>query len=119
MIYDCFVLNEKRMAILYQGSQQILGMLDVRTFASDTAKTSIMVNGEKADASNTYVYKLGTAPVAVTFEQAITAGSDSWVSLSSNPLEVGSLSTNTMVTVAELNSSGKAVAVGTALLNIG
>jgi len=119
MIYDCFVLNEKLNAIFYQGGQAVLGMLDVRTFASDTSKTSIMVNGQKADATNIYLYKLGTAPAAVTYDTVYTAGSDSWVSLSSNPLEVGSLSTNTMVTVIECTSAGKARAVGTALLNIG
>jgi len=118
-LFDCFVLNEKLNAIYYHGSQAVLGTLDVRTAATDVGKTTIYVNGTPADATNVYLYKLGTGKAAVAYNDSLAAGTDSWVSLSSNPLEVGSLSTNTWVTVAEVTSAGKAVAVGSAIINQG
>ena len=116
MIYDCFVLNEKRNAIFCQGSQAILGMLDARTFASDVGKTSIMVNGE-LPSGHSYKYKLGTAPETVAYDDVLTTG---WTALTTNPLEVTPGSTDTVVTVAEANTSdNKAKAVGSAIVNLG
>lgn len=110
------MLNEKHDAIFYQGSQAVLAPLDVRTAATDTGKTTIMVNGS-AESGNSFKYKLGTAPASVAYDDVLTTG---WTALTTNPLEVGSLSTNTMVTVAEVNSTdNKAKAVGTAIINAG
>lgn len=118
-LFDCFVLNEKINAIYYHGSQAVLGSLDVRTAATDAGKTTIYVNGEKADTANKYLYKLGTAAEAVTYDTAYTAGTGNWVAMATNPIEVGTLGTNTMVTVVETTSDGKARAVGTAFINKG
>lgn len=115
-IYDCFVLNEKRNAIFYHGSQAILGMLDVRTFASDTGKTSIMVNGQ-AETGHSFKYKTGTAVESVDYNN--TAYTTGWTALSSNPLEITPTSGHTVVTVIEVDSNNKAFAMGSALLNIG
>lgn len=116
MIYDCFVLNEKRDAIYYQGSQTVLGSLDVRTAATNTGKTTIMVNGA-AESGNSFKYKLGTSAASVSYDEALTTG---WTALTTNPLEVGSLGSNTMVTVAEVNTTdNKAKAVGHAIINAG
>lgn len=116
LIYDCFVLNEKRMAIFFQGSQAILGMLDVRTFASDTGKTSIMVNGE-TPTGYSYKYKTGTAIETVDYNN--TAYTTGWTALSTNPLEITPTSGHTVVTVILVDANNKAFAVGSALLNIG
>lgn len=118
-IFDCFVLNEKRNAVYYIGGQQVLGSLDVRTAATDTNKTTIYVNNTIAS-GHSLSYYLGTAPAAVSYGDTVIGGTTSgWTALSTNPLEVGSLSTNTMVTVAETDSSNYVVAVGNAIINKG
>jgi len=119
LIYDLFVLNEKRMAIFYQGSQAILGMLDVRTFASDTNKSSIMVNGELPTGYE-FSYYVGTSIPAVTYEQVIQGGTTSgWTAMTTNPLEI-TPSTNTVVTVVMADTTAhKVYAVGSALINKG
>ena len=125
LIYDCFVLNEKRNAIFYQGSQAVLGMLDVRTFASDTNKTTIMVNSELPSGYE-FSYYAGTSIPSVTYEQVIQGGTTSGWSLikdSSNNLtniiEI-SPSTATVVTVIMADTTNhKTYAIGSALINVG
>lgn len=116
LIYDCFVLNEKRAAIFYQGSQQVLGMLDVRTFAVGGGKTSIMLNGEAetghtlayataADAATLAAVAYGTAPTGTT-------------AMDTNPITITPTTGHTVVRVVELDAAGKAVAYGDALINL-
>lgn len=124
-IYDCFVLNEKRNAIFYHGSQAILGSLDVRTFASDTSKTTIMVNQELPSGYE-FSYSLGSAPASVTYEQVIQGGTTSgWTKMvdsnsnASNIMEI-TPSTNTVVTVVMVDTTyHKTYAVGSAIINVG
>ena len=120
LIYDCFVLNEKRMAIFYQGAQQILGMLDVRTFASDTGKTSIMVNSELPTGYE-FSYYTGSSIPSVTYEQVINGGTTSnWSAMSTNPLEITPTAGHTVVTVVMADTTAhKVYAVGSALINLG
>lgn len=108
------------MAIFYQGAQQILGMLDVRTFASDTGKTSIMVNSELPTGYE-FSYYEGTSIPSVTYEQVINGGTTSgWTKLTTNPLEITPTSGNTTVTVVMADTTAhKVYAVGSALINIG
>ena len=117
-IYDAFVLNEKRDAIFYQGAQAILGMLDVRTFASDVGKTSIMVNGE-LPTGHSYAYMetndVATDLAGITYNQTVSGTT----ALTTNPLEITPTSGMTDVIVVELDASSKAVAVGVALINVG
>ena len=116
-IYDCFVLNEKRDAIFYQGSQAVLGALDVRTFASDTGKTTLMINGEFDTTNYTYYYKIDTTAPVVTYTGSsfTTTG---WTSLTTNPSSEISTTQGYFVTVVQL-SSGVAVAAGSAVVNVG
>lgn len=120
LIYDCFVLNEKRNAIFYHGSQAVLGMLDVRTFASDTGKTSIMVNGE-VPTGYELSYYTGTAIPTVTYEQVINGGTTAgWTAMSTNPIEITPTSGHTMVTVVRADTTAhKTYAVGSAIINVG
>lgn len=123
-IYDCFVLNEKRDAIFYHGSQAILGDLDVRTFASDVNKTSIMVNGELPSGYE-FSYYTGTSIPSVTYEQVINGGTTSgWTAMTTNPVEVAKSDFNdsgdTVVTVVMADTTNhKVYAVGDAIINIG
>ena len=123
-IYDCFVLNEKRDAIFYHGSQAILGDLDVRTFASDVNKTSIMVNGELPSGYE-FSYYTGTSIPSVTYEQVINGGTTSgWTAMTTNPVEVAKSDFNdsgdTVVTVVMADTTyHKVYAVGEAIINIG
>jgi len=120
-IYDCFVLNEKRNAIFYHGSQAILGALDVRSFAYGSGKTALMVNGDFDTTNYTYYYKIDTtAPVVTYTGSAFTT--TGWTSMTANPFDnSGSGISSTQgyfVTVVQL-SSGVAVAAGSAVVNVG
>ena len=108
------------MAIFYQGSQAILGMLDVRTFASDVGKTSIMVNGELPTGYELSYYE-GTSIPAVTYEQVINGGTTTgWAKMATNPVEITPTSGNTTVTVVMADTTAhKVYAVGSALINVG
>ena len=115
LIYDCFVLNEKRNAIFYQGSQQVLGMLDIRTFATGEGKTSIMMNGE-LETGHTLVYVKAADADSLT---KVTYGAAfSGTAMSTNPINITPAITDTVVRVVELDSDGKAVAYGDALINL-
>ena len=74
-IYDCFVLNEKSNAIYYHGAQGVLKTLDVLTAPGATGKTKVIVT-PATEGTNTWVYKTGTAPTAVTYGTALTAPAD-------------------------------------------
>ena len=54
MIYDCFVLNEKAKAVYYHGSQAVLKILNVGTAATDTGKTTILVEPGTMEGSKRY-----------------------------------------------------------------
>ena len=108
VIYDCFVLNEKADAIYYHGAQPVLRLLDVTTAdQGDNSNIRVLVNPE-AEKGNSFVYKLGAAATAVTYEQDLS----SWTALPASGTVVAKGS-NAVVTVAEVNSTTKkAVAVG-------
>lgn len=118
-IYDCFVLNEKRNAIFYHGSQAVLGALDVRTFADASGYTDIMINGEFDTVNFTYYYKIDTSAPVVTYTGTAftTTG---WTSMTTNPIKSASSTTqNYFVTVVQLDGNGVAVAAGSAVVNVG
>ena len=116
-IYDCFVLNEKRNAIFYHGSQAALGALDIRTFASSSGKTTIMVNGDFDTTNFTYYYKIDTTAPVVTYT-GTSFTTTGWTSLTTNPSSEISTTQDYFVTVVQL-SSGVAVAAGSAVVNVG
>lgn len=106
--YDCFVLNEKADAIFYHGSQPVLRVLSVTTAdQGDNSNIRVLVNPE-AEKGNSFVYKLGSAATAVTYEQDLS----SWTALPASGTIVAK-GANAVVTVAEINATTKkAVAVG-------
>jgi len=125
-IYDCFVLNEKRNAIFYHGSQAILGMLDVRTFASAAGKTTIMVNQELPSGYE-FSYYTGTSIPSVTYEQVIQGGTTTgWTKMvdgssnASNIMEITPTSGHTTATVVMVDTTAhNTYAVGSAIINVG
>ena len=120
VIYDCFVLNEKADAIYYHGSQPVMKPLNVTTAASDTSKSTILVEPGAPEAGNSWKYQTAEADAdldAVTYGTAITTAN--WTALSSNGLEITPTSGDTVVAVVEVDSAGKPVGYGKAVLNIG
>lgn len=120
LIYDAFILNSKADAVYYHGSQAVLKLLNVTTAATDTGKTTILVEpGAPESASTSYYYQLAANAAAldsVAYGSALTSAN--WTSLSANGLEV-SASTNTVVAVVECDSSYYPIAYGTAIINKG
>lgn len=128
-IYDCFVLNEKADAVYYHGGQGILKDLVVVTAATDTGKTTVVINGQKETSTNLYYYATSatsTFPETPVYNTAITYNNSSkWKALSANGAELTAssdfmTSTDTHICVVEVDATThKPVAVGTALINVG
>ena len=119
-VYDCFVLNEKADAIWYHGGQAMIKDMQVVTAATDTGKSTIVVNAVKAAAANKWYYMTAAtvaALTAVNYNQAITTSG--WTQLTANGTEITPTSGHAYIRVVEVDSSNKPVAVGDALLNIG
>lgn len=119
VIYDCFVLNEKAKAVYYHGSQEVLKILNVSTAATDTGKTTILIEPGSLEGTKRYYQTAADAAAltAVTYGTAITAAS--WTELTSNGLEITPTSGHTVVRVIEVDASNKPIASGDAVINIG
>lgn len=94
--------------------------LPVVTAATDTGKSTIVVNGQLEAAGNKWYYVTAAtvaALTAVTYNQAITTSG--WTQLTANGTEIIPTSGHAYIRVVEVDSSNKPVAVGDALLNIG
>lgn len=119
IIYDCFVLNEKAHAVYYLGSQPVLQTLNVMTSATDTNKTTVMVEPGALTGSKRYYDTATTTAglIGVTYNSAITPGN--WTELTSNGLEITPTSGDKFIRVVEVDGSNKPLAVGDAILNIG
>ena len=129
-IYDCFVLNEKADAIYYHGGQGVLKDLVVVTAATDTGKTTVVVNGQKEASTNLWYYNTGATmagfPETPTYNTAITYNNSAkWKALSTNGAELAAASdfmtsTDKYIQVVEVDATAyKPIAVGTALINLG
>jgi len=119
-IYDCFVLNEKADAIYAHGGQAMIKDLPVVTAATDTGKSTIVVNGQLEKAGNKWYYDTATTVAgltAVTYNTAITTSA--WTQLTANGTEITPTSGDVYIRVVEVDADDKPVAVGDALLNIG
>ena len=121
LIYDAFILNSKANAVYYHGAQAVLKLLNVTTAATDSGKTTILVEpGAPESSANAFYYQLAANAAAldtVTYGSAITTAN--WTALTANGLEV-TASTNTVVAVVEVNDTDKKpVAYGTAIVNKG
>ena len=121
-IYDCFVLNEKANAIYYHGSQEVLKVLNVTTAATDTGKSTLLVDPDAPEGTNKRYYqtKVSVAELSeVTYGSAITTGE--WTQLTSNGEEITPTggASDTVVAIVEVDSADKPLAYGRAALNIG
>ena len=118
LIYDCFVLNEKADAIYYHGSQPVLKDLIVGTAATASGKSTVIISSEKEGDKRYYVTAADAAALtAVTYGSAITASA--WTEFTGNSKEITPDSGHTAVRVVEVDSEGKPIAVGDAVLHIG
>lgn len=117
-IYDCFVLNEKANAIYYHGGQSAVKVLQVITAASDTGKSTIVVNGVKEGAKWYYMTAATQAGLtAVTAGSAITTAN--WTELTANGLEITPTAGHKYIRVVDVDSADKPLGSGDAILNIG
>ena len=118
LIYDCFVLGEKANAIYYHGSQPVMKDLIVASAASASGKSTIVVSSEKEGDKRYYVTASDmSALTEVTYGDAITAAE--WTELTGSSKEIIPESGHTAVRVVEVDSEGKPIAVGDAVLHIG
>jgi len=117
-IYDCFILNEKANAVYYHGGQSAVKVLQVITAATDTGKSTIVVNGVKEGAK--WYYKTAATQAALP---AVTAGTaitvSGWTELTANGLEITPGSTDKYIRVVDVDASNKPLGSGDAILNIG
>lgn len=121
-IYDVFVLNEKKKAVYYHGSQAVLRTMMIQTSATDVGKSTILLASPttKAAATNKWMYQTAAtaaALAAVKHGTAITA--DAWTAMAEPTVEITPTSGHKFVRVVEVDSSNKPVGYGDAILNIG
>lgn len=120
LLYDCFVLDEKRDAIYYHGGQEGLKNLVVGTGASAAKKTTLVVISEKEQSTNELYYMTATDVSGLTevkYGEAVSTGS--WTKLDGNGLQFAPATGHTIVRVVEVDASANPIAVGDAKLNIG
>lgn len=112
VIYDCFVLNSKADGLYYHGSQQVLRRLDVTI--ADLTKGKVKVNVvPEPENGNKWYYTVADVAQDVAFGASVA----SWAELPNSGATIVT-GGKRVVTVAEADSSGNAVAVGCALLPV-
>jgi N4-gp56 family major capsid protein len=118
-IYDCFVLNEKAKAVYYHGAQPVLKILNISTAATDSGKSTLIVEPGVMEGVKRYYMTADTAKdlTTVTYGTAITPAN--WTEMTANGLEIAPTATHTVVRVVEVDSDSKPIAAGDAVLNIG
>lgn len=118
MCYDAFVLNEKCDGIYYIGASGINKHLQVSTMPSGSSSTQTIVTVmSPKDGENTWKYATGSAMVRSTNGEEPNAEA-SWTELSANGMAITPSGGDTIVTVVELDSSGKVVGEGYARINM-
>lgn len=126
VIYDAFILNEKADAIYAHGGQAMLKDLPVVTAATDTGKSTIVVNAVKQVSTNKWYYVTAATVAGLTsvaYNTGITVGN--WTELDVNGKEITPTSGHNYIRVIETfvdtndSNAVKPIAVGDALLNIG
>lgn len=126
VLFDCFVLDEKADGIYFHGGQEIIKTLKFMTSASNTGKSTIIMNTEKEAAGNKW-YAITAATRAalptVTYGTPInTASGGSWhgaTVLTSNSVELTPTSGHKYVAVCETDDDNYPIAYETKKLSIG
>lgn len=118
MCFDAFVLNEKADGIYYIGASGINKRLQALTMPSgaDSTKTMLTILSPK-DSGNTWKYTTGSAIVNSVNGQAPNSNA-TWTALAANGTLITPASGATIVTVVELNASGKVVGEGYTRINM-
>ena len=119
-IYDCFVLNEKRYALYYHGGQSVFKVLDAMSAATDTGKTTLIINAQKDASTDKWYYMTATSAAgltAITYGSAITVGN--WTELTANATEITPTASHIIARIVEVDSANKPIAFADVPLNIG
>ena len=119
------MLNEKTDAIYAHGGQAMLKDLPVVTAATDTGKSTIVVNAVKQDSTNKWYYVTASTVAGLTsvaYNTGITVGN--WTELTANGSEISATDgyyIRVIETFVDTNDSNavKPIAVGDALINAG
>ena len=118
--YDAFVLNEKADGIYYIGNSGVKRRIMVNTAPAsglnDADKTRINITTPK-ESTNTWKWAASTAKIENTYGEEPSAGG-TWTELTVNGSLVTPGSGNTVITVVELDASGKVVGEGHAKVNM-
>ena len=126
VIYDCFVLNEKRYGVYYHGGQSLFKVLDAMSAATAAGKTTLQINGVMNPTGAKWYYQTAATPAgltAITFGSAITTSA--WTEMkdaSNNPInhvEITPTATHTVARIIEVDSASKPIAYADVPLNIG
>lgn len=112
VVYDCFVLEEKADAIYYHGSQAVLRQLNVTVAQTGENQITVFLNPGTPEEGCNWCYKLGSAAEAVTYNTAVSGFTD----LTGSGAAI-TTSGQKYLTVAEVDSSDKARAVGVVKLS--
>lgn len=117
MCFDAFVLNEKAQGIYYIGASGVNKHINVITTpVADNTKTSVVVMSPK-DEGNTWKYATAKAPISNT-NGAVPSSSATWTALTNGASIAPTSSGDTIITVVELDGSGKVVGEGFARINM-
>lgn len=114
VIYDAFVLEEKKNAIYYHGKQGVLKTLTVMTSPVSASESAVMVTTE-VETGNSFAYKLyadAESKPAVAYGTALSG----WTTL---PAGGKITASGGYVAVAEVGSDNKPVGVGYAEVHVG
>ena len=109
IIYDAFVLDNKKDALYFHTGSGVLAELNVTSVAgAATGDTKIAATPVPTFGDNKLVYLLGATETTVTYGTDLSAWTD--VPAGGNV----AASTNTVVQIAEVDKDGRAIAIGKA-----
>ena len=124
VIYDCFVLNEKRYGVYYHGGQSLFKVLDANSAATAAGKTTLYINSKLEGAKWYYDTATSAAGLeSITFGSAITTAN--WTEMkdaSNNPInhvEFQPTASHVIARVIEVDSNSYPIAFADVPLNIG
>jgi hypothetical protein len=120
-IYDFFVLSQKADALYYHGSQAVMKLLSILTAASESGKTTVLINpAVKDNPANKWYYVTAASLDGLTsavYGTAITVAD--WTELTASGTELTPASGHRYIRVVEVGSDNKPIAMGETVLNIG
>ena len=126
VLYDCFVLSQKADGIYYHGGQAVVPQLLCMAAATDTGKTSIIINEDKTLSTNKWYYltaataaALPTVTYGTAIDKTVTGPWYGCTTMTNNPTEFTPTSGHKYAAVVETYSDDKPVRYAAIKLNIG